>query len=541
MAETRPILIAGAGPTGMTAALELARFGVPVRLVEKKAGPATTSRAIGVQARTLELFEQRGLVDAMLAAGNPARGLTIHGGGRDRMAVDFGHIPSRYRCVLIISQAETERILRDELARRGVAVEWGVELIALAQAEGHDAAESGAGAGGRIGATLRHPDGGLEEVDAAYLIAAEGAHSLARSTLGVPFEGHAFGEGYALGDFTLDGDLPDDRMQVFAARTGFMALFPFGGRRFRLIVSKPRGPAAPGAEPPLAELQAIYDERSEVPARFRDLTWSSYFRIHSRMVAGLRRGRACFGGDSAHIHSPAGGQGMNTGIQDMINLGWKLALVYHGRATPALLDTYDEDRLPVIRAVLKQTEALTDAMGVENPWFRSAFDHVAPLVVGTSFVQDKAAATVSQVAYDYRAGALATTTAHHGHLRAGDRLPDLAATVAGPAPGVADAQGRLFGLLDPGRFTLLLANGANPDAWRARVEAEIVGPWADLVRVVAVGPPADAEGRDAYAKALGDRPALVLVRPDSYIGFLGDEAHGPALGEYLRRWLPGDR
>ena len=209
-------------------------------------------------------------------------------------------------------------------------------------------------------------------------------------------------------------------MQVFASETGFMAMFPFGQRHFRLIVSNPPGPATPGAEPPLTDLQATYDERSEVPARLHDLTWSSYFRINSRMVAGLHRGRVFFGGDSAHIHSPAGGQGMNTGIQDMINLAWKLALVAQGRATPDLLATYDEDRLPVIRDVLKRTEALTDVIGVENAWFRSAFNHVAPLVVGTGFVQDKATATVSQVAFDYRSSPLAVTQAHHGHLRAGD-------------------------------------------------------------------------------------------------------------------------
>ena len=531
MTETRPILIAGAGPTGMTAALELARFGVPVRLVERRAGPAATSRAIGVQARTLELFEQRRLVEAMLAVGNPARGMNIHGGGRPRMRIDFGHILSRYPYILIISQAETERILREELARRGVAIEWGVELIALAQAEGHDAH----GAGGRVGTTLRHPGGVMEEVDAAYLIAAEGAHSLARSTLGLPFEGHAFEDGYALGDFTLDGDLPDDEMQVFSAETGFMALFPFGRKQFRLIVSNSPGPAAPGAEPPLAELQGIWDERSEVPARLRDLTWSSYFRINSRMVAGLHRGRVFFGGDSAHIHSPAGGQGMNTGIQDMINLGWKLALAYGGRGSPDLLATYDEDRLPVIRAVLKRTEALTDAIGIENAWFRAAFNHVAPLVVGTGFVQDKATATISQVAFDYRAGSLATTNGHHGHLRPGDRLPDLAATVLGPDHPVAPQ--RLFELLAPERFTLLLTSGPDPAGWRVRVEA-VVAPWADLIRVIPVGPTDNPEDHHGFVAALGDRPVLVLVRPDSYVGFLGDESAAAGLVEYLRRWLP---
>lgn len=529
MAEARPVLIAGAGPTGMTAALELARFRVPVRLVERRSGPATTSRAIGVQARTLELFEQRGLAEALVRAGNPARGVVVHGGGKARFEVDFGRIPSRYPFVLIVSQVETERVLRDELARRGVAVEWGVELIALALAEGHDRGEPG----GRVGATLRHPDGALEAVDAAYLIAAEGAHSLARSTLGLAFEGHAFQEGYALGDFTVDGDLPDDRMSIFASGSGLMALFPFGHRHFRLVLSNPGGHHAPGAEPTLAELQGIYDERSEVPARFRDLTWSSYFAINSRMVAGLRRGRAFFGGDSAHIHSPAGGQGMNTGIQDMINLGWKLALVHRGRATPDLLDTYGEDRLPVIRHVLQRTEALTDLIGAEQAWFRSIFDHVAPLVVGTGLVQDKAMATVSQVALDYRAGALATTRGHHGHLRAGDRMPDLVA-----ATGPAEPPRRVYELHAPDRFTLLLVGGDDPEAWRVEVEATCVGPRDDLVRTLAVGPPADPDERQTFLAALGDRPALVLIRPDSYVGFLGRGDEGADLADYLRRWLP---
>jgi len=535
MAAEKPVLIVGAGPTGMTAAMELARFGIPIRLVEKQLQPATTSRALGVQARTLELFEQRGLGGEMVRAGSPAVAANVHGGGKRIFRLDFAHVESRYPYILILSQAETERILREELARQGVAIERGVELVALAQTQSYDPPRPTDG----VSATLRHQDGTLEEVAASYLIGAEGAHSLVRSSLDLAFAGKAFQEEYGLGDFSIEGDLPDNELQVFSSADGFMAMFPLGGHHFRLIVSNPLGDPKRGTDPTLDELQTVYDARSVIPAKFHDLTWSSWFRINSRMVERLRHGRIFLGGDSAHIHSPAAGQGMNTGIQDMINLSWKLALVIQGEASPELLATYDEDRLPVIRNVLNTTESLTEAIGSENSLVRAAFNHIIPLVVGTNFVQDKATAQMSQVALGYRASSLSTTAAHHGHLRAGDRVPDLNLTWLDPISGAEGSTRpeRLFALLDPSRCTLLLINLADPAGWDQRSRIDLF-PWADWIPTRQVQPAADPQERRHLLDNFGTHPAIALIRPDSYLGFLGDESSLPELVAYLERWFP---
>ena len=353
------VLIVGAGPTGLTAALELSRLGIPVRIIDKQAAPPTTSRAVGVQARTLELLELRGLADEMVRLGNPGLAASFYGGGKRVFRLDFTRIDSRYHYLLFISQAETERILRTAVEKQGVRIERGVELVGLAQdVLSHDP--------NPVRVVLRHADGRLEQAQAPWLISAEGAHSTVRATLDLPFEGKTRDEQYALGDLHIDGELAETDLHIFSSEHGFLGLFPMGNRRFRLMASNPLSRPSKDTAPTLQELQAIYDQRSQVPARFRDMSWSSWFRINSRMVARLKVGRLLLGGDAAHIHSPAGAQGMNTGIQDMINLAWKLALVLKGQAPPALLDTYEQERLPVIRDVLAKTEGMTNVIGSGN-------------------------------------------------------------------------------------------------------------------------------------------------------------------------------
>jgi 2-polyprenyl-6-methoxyphenol hydroxylase-like FAD-dependent oxidoreductase len=532
--EMKPVLIVGAGPTGMTAAIELSRFGIPVRLVEKTPEPATTSRAVGVQARTLELFEQRGMVEKMLKVGNKAPGASIHGGGKRIFRLNYSHVDSNYGYTLFISQAETERILREQLAEQNVAIERSVEMIAFAQI-----APRSSGRPGSVTATLRHQDGSLEEVEASYMISAEGAHSTVRNTLGVEFHGKALEENYALGDFYVDGELVESDMHIFSSEHGFMGMFPMGNRRFRVIASNPLSEPSKDTKPELDELQKIYDMRSEIPAQFRDLQWSSWFRINSRMTERLQDGQAFLGGDSAHIHSPAGAQGMNTGIQDMIDLGWKLAMVLQGKAAKQLLETYDEDRMPVIHDVLEGTEGLTRLIGSENPTFRAVFAHVAPLLVGTEFVQNNSTTRLSQIGLNYRDSSLSETHQHHGSLRAGDRLPDLDVMVLNKPRSAAQnpTPAKLFSLLDPSVFTLLYVNIADPASLHAQVQKQLE-PWHNLIDGYQIASPEqDSSQHKHFTDSFGSAPLLVLIRPDSYIGFMAGADSLPQLVTYLQKWL----
>ena len=534
LSEIKPVLIVGAGPTGMTAAMELARLGVPVRLIDKKAVPDTTSRAIGIQARTLELFEQRGLTDEMLRLGNRSLAASIYGDGKRVLRLDYRHVDSRYDYILFLSQAETERVLREQLARENITVERPVEMIALARKE----SGSHPGTSGGVTATLRHADGTLEEVEAAYLISAEGAHSTVRSSLGLEFSGKSLSEDYALGDLHVEGDLPATDLHIFSSKYGFMGMFPMGGGHFRLIASNPLSKPSKDTEPSLEELQKMYDMRSHIPVKFHELTWSSWFRINSRMIDHLQQGRIFLGGDSAHIHSPAAAQGMNSGIQDMINLGWKLAFVMQGTASPKLLGTYSEDRIPVIRNVLAKTEGLTEVIGAENPVFRTLFEHVAPMVVGTDFVQENSASRMSQVALNYRMSTLSETHGHHGRLRAGDRVPDMTLRVMNPEGSAEQAprEARLFSLLNPSRFTLLFVEPREPASLHAEVQARLAS-WHSFIDGHQIAPLQEPGESKHFANQFGSGQSLVLIRPDGYIGFLGSDDALPALANYLGKWF----
>jgi 2-polyprenyl-6-methoxyphenol hydroxylase-like FAD-dependent oxidoreductase len=520
------VIIVGAGPAGMTAAMELARQGIPVRLIEKTAEPATTSRAIGVQARTLELFEQRGMVDPMIARGNRGLAGSIYDGGERIFRLDFSHIDSKYNYMLFISQAETEAILRDALAKQGVAIEREVELHALSQS---DRGES-------ITAVLKHKDGSLESATYDYLIDTEGAHSIARTTVGLQFKGKTLDESYALGDLYIDGHLSETDFHIFSSKHGFMGLFPMGNGRFRIIASNPISQPSKDTEPSLDELQQIYNQRSSIPVRFHDMGWSSWFRINSRMVETLRAGRIFLGGDASHIHSPAGAQGMNTGIQDMINLSWKLALVIKGQATPKLLDTYSDDRVPLIRNVLTKTEALTSAIGFESPIFRSVFDHIAPWIVSTEFVQQNSTERMSQLSLNYRESPLSAADGRPGKIHAGDRIPDmLLLQRSKPGERVYEKQTNLFRLLNPDRFTLLYANIASPEKTHEQVQS-LLSPWKHLVQGYHVSSVRENEGQ--FKHVFGTGSAILLIRPDSYVAFTGSEHSVPALAKYLEQWYP---
>ena len=529
----RPVLIVGAGPTGMTAAMELSRLGVPVRIVDKLVSPSTTSRALAVQTRTLELFEQRGLIQEMLQIGNKGTAVTIYGDGKRLGKVHLEEIKSRYNFIILIPQSETERILREQLLRQDVEIERGTEMIAFAQSESSAQPEQGG-----LKAVLRNHEGELEELEAAYLISAEGSHSLVRRTLNLQFQGKSIDQNYALADLHLDGDLPDDELLLFTSAHGFMAVFPMGDRHFRFMATDPDQHA--NDEPTLEKLQKLYDENSHIPARLRDMTWSSQFRINSRMLHTLRERRIFFGGDAAHIHSPAGGQGMNTGIQDMIDLSWKLAMVWHGKAAPELLNTYEEERLPIIRSIVSSTEAATDTLNSDSMIVHQLITFLTPVFLNTHLVQQLSTGILSEVAANYRKSSLSQTYHIHGNLQAGDRMPDMD-VLTWNLDSLSDTQTckmHLYEILNPSCFTLLVAGSESttdlPATWKEQIE-----PWHGFLKLQRIAPVStQPEAKMQFDRAFGSSQSLFLVRPDSYLGFVGNQNALSALTEWLGRWFP---
>ncbi|WP_181783078.1 FAD-dependent monooxygenase, partial [Pseudonocardia pini] len=349
------VLVVGAGPVGLTAALELRRRGVECRVVDTLAAPRQYAKAVGVQPRTLELWEASGVLPAALALAAPMRGQRVYRDGELVASLDLDLPPDMPFAFATLPQYDTERILAETLARYGTVPERPVQLTSFVQ----DA--------GGVTATL---DTG-EEVRAQYLVGADGAHSIVRKSLGLTFEGGAFADEYMLGDVELDWDLPPGyAIRVNRGADGLVAIPLPGASRYRLSMIAPphlrtrppaAGEVAHGFEgdvaPTLADIQEVVDRLAPTPATARALRWSSIFRISHRIVDAYSRGRVFVAGDAAHIHPPTGGQGMNTGIQDTINLAWKLALAVRGEAAPGLLESYDAERRPVGEEVVGRTTA----------------------------------------------------------------------------------------------------------------------------------------------------------------------------------------
>jgi 2-polyprenyl-6-methoxyphenol hydroxylase-like FAD-dependent oxidoreductase len=491
------VLVVGAGPTGLTAAVELSRLGIDVRIVERATAPSTTSRALGVQARTVELLRPRGVADEMLRLGNRASATTLYAGGERLAGIELHRMASEFNFLLMLAQSETERLLTEQLGRQGVEVERGVEFVSLTQ---DDAAAH---------VVLRDANGRVETVTASYVIAADGSHSAVRKSLGLGFEGRSLAQNYVLGDVHLAGAVPQDQLSMFLAPKGFLAVFPMGDGRFRFMATDPDGVTGDAGEPSLADIQRLYDRTAHLGAQLYDLNWSSRFRISSRHMTTLRAGRVFFGGDAAHVHSPAGGQGMNAGIQDMINLGWKVAMVLRGAARPELLDTYETDRLPVIRQLVAMTERATRVFNSTNPVVHALLTRLAPKVLSRTTVQDKAAPRLGQIAASYHGRPLARRGGRIGSLRAGDRIPDVHLT-----------EGRLYDLLDDSTLTLFISGGAGRilDAHHR---------WDDVITVRETTLPAE----------LADGAAWLLVRPDGYLAAAGSAEQGRRLNRWLDRWL----
>ena len=533
------VLVVGAGPTGLTLAAQLHRFGARFRIVDRLRDRMQQSRALGVQARSLEILDALGLADELVSRGNPAVRVVLHldrGRTTEVRVDDIGIAGTRFPFILVVSQAETEAVLTEHLESAGVRIERGVELVAF---------EMGAE---DVTCTLRHDDGRVEHVRALYLAGCDGAHSVVRKGAGIPFEGGPYRQSFVLGDVEADGPLEPGALNAFPAREGVALFFPLGRpATWRLIGLEPRALQPPSAAPAtfdlsLAELQALADAATGGRVRLRDPVWLARFRLHRRQAATYRAGRAFLAGDAAHIHSPVGAQGMNTGIQDAWNLGWKLALVARGRAAPALLDTYHPERWPVGRVLLRVTDRLFAAVvAITRSRLGTRVRNVLlpPLLHWLMRSRRRRARLfrfVSQLGIRYQRSPLSAEvgTPPDGAPRAGDRLPD--ATLVRDDGSLTTLHRETAG---PG-FHLLLCGPR--DAWDEAQVAALCERHADLLFVHHItreptrGATADHRG-EAFARLGVRRVTQLVVRPDGYIGLRSDDADLDHVARYLEHWL----
>lgn len=511
------VLVVGAGPTGLSLAITLRRYGVRVRIVDRLAEPAPVSKALAVWSATLEALQSMGIVEAFLAAGRRMHAVRIGDGGHEIARVTVGRgIDSAFPYPVLLSQARTEAILRDRLAALGVAVERGVELTGL------DQDDDG------VTARLRHADGAEETARARYLVGSDGARSAVRHELGIAFEGLTEPQTFLLGDVRIDGGDLDDRSLYIWWRHGTVALFPFEAGVWRVLTA--RADAGDQSPPTVAELQAGIDRSGPPGLRLHDPGWLSAFHINERLAARYRVGRCFLAGDAAHIHSPAGGQGMNTGIHDGVNLGWKLAQVLRGHGDAAiLLDSYEAERRPTARAVVDEsTQRQHLAFNSGGRLAELAKDAALAVLGRVPAVQRMLQVQLSETAIVYRDGklvALGSPPSRPARGDAGTRALD--AAWRDPATGEART---LWPLLSGPGHTLLVCEDA---PGQIDVTAALTG-TQDRVRVLRFDPATDADGA-IRARYRLQGVGWVLIRPDHVVGARGGAADIARLGRYLDR------
>lgn len=353
------VAVVGAGPAGLTTATMLSAYGIRTVVLDRAAGPARHSRAAVVHARTLETLELIGIVDELVR-----RGVVVpHFGIRDRdrrlLAVPFDKLPTEHPYTLMLPQDETEHFLREALHHRGEKILWRHEVTGVRQdTTGVDL-------------SVRSPQGD-KQVRARFVVGCDGAHSLVREAVGIPFEGATYPQSFVLADVRMDWGLPDDEVQLFFSPAGLVVVAPLPGGLHRVVATVDEAPA----EPSLNDVQALLDARGPRASRARveEVVWSSRFRVAHKVAARFREEAVFLCGDAAHVHSPAGGQGMNTGIQDAANLAWKLALVLRGHADEAaagrLLGSYEPERKQVASGVVSTTHRLTRLATMRSPLAR---------------------------------------------------------------------------------------------------------------------------------------------------------------------------
>ena len=409
------VLIVGAGPSGLVLALWLVKFGVTVRIVDRIDRPGTTSRALAVQARTLELYRQLDLADEVVARGHrtPAVNLWVRGERAARVAFEhIGEAVTPYPFLNIFPQDQHEQLLIDRLATFGVAVERQTELASFTD-----------GPAG-VTAQLRKAGGAEETCEADYIAGCDGARSTVRAAIGASFPGGTYRQVFYVADVEAAGPSVDGELHVDLDQADFLAVFPLAGEgRARLIGTVRDERAEHPEQLKFEDVSAAAIEHMKVEVKA--VNWFSTYHVHHRVTDRFRVGRAFLVGDAAHIHSPAGGQGMNTGIGDAINLAWKLAWVVSGRAPDALLDSYQAERIGFARRLVASTDrafSLATAEGHVADFVRT---RLVPIVANTVLSFDKVREfmfrTVSQITLNYRGGPL--SVGETGALKAGDRLP----------------------------------------------------------------------------------------------------------------------
>jgi 2-polyprenyl-6-methoxyphenol hydroxylase-like FAD-dependent oxidoreductase len=499
---TTEVLIVGAGPTGLMLANQLGRRGVRATIIDRHSGPAMQSRAMAVQARTLEIYAKLGVAEEAVALGAPARGIQLWVNGRRRARIpvqEIGEGLSPFPYVLMLGQDDNEHLLGALLRRWNIEIQWNTELVALEQHPD------------RVSATIKGPDGVERVIVASYVAGCDGGRSAVRQMNGIGFPGAPYEHTFFVADTEATGPMVPGGLNSYLWKDGFTLFFPMRGRNGWRVIGILPAELRDRTGVTFDDVKPSLLKETGAGLSFTACHWFSTYRIQHRCAERFRKGRCFILGDAAHVHSPAGGQGMNTGLQDAYNLGWKLALVVSGRAGASILDTFEAERLPVAHRLLATTDRAFRLI-VSKRWLAGVFrTKIMATVLAQAMKRRRARRAafmaLSQIGIDYRRSPLSSTlSAGPGAPQAGDRFPwlHLAFRKNGPLEDV-------FRKMDDTRFTLLVLGQPGP-------VTGIAG-FRDLLDVHTV--PMTPENELAMNAASIMAPAYYLVRPDGHIALAG--------------------
>ena len=384
------VLVIGAGPIGLAAAAILGKLGIRVRVIDKNNVRSDKSKALGVQAGTLECLKkafESSIAEEMVKAGRPTNQAWIHIEDVNPIDVDLGTIPSKHNYILILPQSETEHFLEEEAGKYSVRVERQTKLLAAVERDA------------KVYSTLKLPNGSIEEVVSDFVIVCDGAHRIVRKLLDIQFEGEHYTGDFILGDVKVKWPWSADSVRLFIRKKGIIASFPMKGDHLYRLILIPKFKIPPANSPDIClnEFKEILAELSDGQIEVVESTWLTRFRVHHGLAHHFQKGRMFLAGDAAHIHSPAGGQGMNTGIQDALNFGFKLAKVLDDKADISSLESYEKERLPVARAVVRSTDFVFKlALLTENRFVNWGRKYLLPKVIGNRFLQRRMAGVISE-------------------------------------------------------------------------------------------------------------------------------------------------
>jgi len=508
------VLIIGAGPTGLALACQLIRYGVDFIVIDRKETTTPHSKAIGVQARTLEIYEQIELAEPLIALGAPAATAKMFAGGKLRGEICFAELGkgmSPYPYVLFVEQGLHEKLLYEHIKAHGKDIRWQTELENFS----HDA--------NGVSARLRKSSGESETVEAKYLVGSDGAKSLVRHSLGLHFEGSTFERIFYVADVRLEWEHGHDALQVFLMRNSLLAFFPMTGeKQYRIVGTFPEEFLKDEGDILYEEIEEQIKLDADLALDITEVNWFSTYKVHTRHVNKFSEGRCFLAGDSAHIHTPAGAQGMNTGIQDGYNLAWKLALVLDRDANEKLLDTYNEERLPNAEALMKTTDRFFNLAAGKNLFFAFArlyiFPYVGQFLFGLNAVKRFVFPRISQIAINYRKSSLSKS---HGsfNVQAGDRMPWI------------EVDGRsIYDDLREPRFHLVIFSDGKTDI--PPLPDELMKQWMGQI---------DSHFftfEPRVAEIFGtSRSFFLILRPDNYIGLISDEFSPEIVQRYLKKFV----